>query len=295
MQSANTLLNRTSSKTVQNIPTTDRNPLYNPSTPVINDENLKTNIKDLRSVRMQDRYYTDMVLNSISKNGDGFTMGANNKGLSFFENYDRAIDPNLIARRNVNNKKYTQPDDFYNGSVGSYYSIPKTIARPQPITPDITSLTDSMNSYQYRNSSISGGLPTPASTALAAPVSTTTPLKIPAPVNPNIKNFTSVPLDTFRYGGNVKPTTFEGNTRMMNDINTNSYDPTTDPSYLKYQDELNKARLMAERDRQARQDQKNIYKNFGLDTETDENGLPVIKAPTRIGISDIGNIKTRNF
>ena len=67
MQSANTLLNRTSSKTVQNVPITDRNPLYNPSTPVMNDENFKTNMKDLRSLRMKDRYYSDMVLNVYQK------------------------------------------------------------------------------------------------------------------------------------------------------------------------------------------------------------------------------------
>lgn len=290
MQSANTLLNRTSSKTVQNVPTTDRNPLYNPSTPVMNDENLKTNIKALRSVRMQDRYYTDMVLNSITKNGDGFTMGSNNKGLSFFENYDRAIDPNLIARRKADNKKYTQPDDFYNGSVGAYYSIPKTIARPQAITPDVTSLTDSMNAYQYKNSSIAGGLP--------VPVSIQKPAILPDQNAPS--DILGLPQDTkirgmddaFRYGGNTKPSDIfdntESNARMMNDVNTTSYDPTTDPAYLKYLDELKKSRMNAAGDSAARENQKNIYKKYGLDTKTDENGLPAIRAPTRIGISDIG-------
>jgi len=290
MQSANTLLNRTSSKTVQNVPTTDRNPLYNPSTPVMNDENLKTNIKDLRSVRMQDRYYTDMVLNSITKNGDGFTMGANNKGLSFFENYDRAIDPNLIARRKADNKKYTQPDDFFNGSVGAYYSIPKTIARPQPITPDVSSLTDSMNAYQYRNSSIAGGLPVPITVQKPANLpdqnAPSDILGLPQDTKP--RGMMRTPLDTFRYGGDVKPTTFESNARMMNDTNTVSYDPTTDPAYLKYLDDLNKSRLAAAGNTSARGNQKDIYKNFGLDTKTDENGLPVIRAPTRIGIRDIG-------
>ena len=291
MQSANTLLNRTSSKTVQNIPITERNPLYNPSTPVINDQNFKPNMKDLRAVRLQDRYYTDMVLNSVTKNGDGYTLGANNNGFTYFNNYDRAIDPNLIARRKVNNKQYTQPNDFYNGSIGAYYSLPKTVARPQPITPDIGSLTNSMNAYQYRNTSMSGGLPVPIGSTV--PVVTTPadstippPLSLPTPIDPIRRN---AQFDTFRYGGAVKPLgNFENNTRMMNDVNTISFDPTTDPAYLKYQDELNKSRLAAAGAEGARRNQTKIYDKYGIDTRTDENGMPIIKAPMRIGIRDIG-------
>ena len=157
-----------------------------------------------------------------------------------------------------------------------------------PITPNISSLTDSMNAYQYRNSSISGGLPVPVTVqAPINPNNPQTPLTLAAPVDPIRRNLVE---DTFKYGGDVKTRgNFENNARvMMNDVNTISYDPTTDPAYLKYQDELNKSRLAAAGAEGARRNQTKIYDKFGIDTKTDENGLPIIKAPSRIGIRDIG-------
>jgi hypothetical protein len=99
-------------------------------------------------------------------------------------------------------------------------------------------------------------------------------------------------LDTFKYGGDVSPShifdSTEANARMMNDIKTVSYDPTTDPDYLRYQDELNKSRLAQAGAEGARRNQTKIYDKFGIDTKTDKNGMPTIKAPMRIGIRDIG-------
>lgn len=295
MISANTLLNKTNSDIVKNIPIQKRDPLYNPSNPVINDENLKTNIKDLRSVRLQDRYYTDMVLNRIVKNGDGFSLGSNDRGFTYFRNYDRSIDPNLIARRNPKNKLYTQPDDYFNGSMGAYYSLPKTIKRPAPIAPDITSLTDAMNAYQYKNTSIGSGLPTPVQ---SLPITTTpgTSLAIPTPIEPIPSRF-----DMSKFGTGTKPQAQPNlsnmhveNIKRMNDVDTVGFDPTTDPAYLNYQDELNKSKLQNEAYKQSRQKQKDIYNYYGLDTDTDANGLPVIRTPTKIGLSDIGT-KTINI
>lgn len=298
MISANTLLNKSNSDVVQNVPIQKRDPLYNPSNPVINDENLKLNIKDLRSVRLQDRYYTDMALNRMVKNGDGYSLGANDKGFSYFRNYDRSIDPNLMARRNPKNKLYTQPDDYYNGSFGAYYSLPKTIKRPAPIAPNITSLTDAMNAYQYKNTALIGGLPVPVQ-LLPQQITPTTPttnttLSLPAPIAPPPSRF-----DMSKFGTGTQPQAnisnmHVENIRKLNDTNTIGFDPTTDPNYLKYQDELKKSELQNEAYKQARQSQKNIYNKYGLDTETDENGLPVIKPPMKIGISDIGG-KTINI
>lgn len=301
MISANTLLNKTSSNVVPNTPLQKRNPLYNPDVPIINDENLKTNIKDLRSMRLKDRYYADMVVGRAVKNGDGFTLGPNNCGFNFFNNYDGSIDPNLIARRNPKNKQYTQPNNEYEGSFGAYYMLPKTTPRPQPIVPDLTNLLDSLNPYQYKNSNMPGALPLllgantlqqlgANNTQQTDTVQPSNLLSLPAPIDPTPSRF-----DMSKFGTGNKPVTktdlnasYIENTRKMNDFNTIGFDPTTDPAYLKYQDELNKSKLQNEAYKQERQKMTDTYNYYGVDTETDANGLPVIKTPMKIGISDIG-------
>ena len=101
MLSANSLLSKGNPKVAPNVGIELRDPMYNPSTPKIGDDNTKF-VKDARSLRMKDRFYVDMTLNSYSKNGDGYTLGQNNKGFKAFLDYDRAIDPNLLIRRDPN-------------------------------------------------------------------------------------------------------------------------------------------------------------------------------------------------
>ena len=69
MLSANSLLSKGNPKVVKNVGIELRDPLYNPSIPTIGDDNTKF-VKDARSLRMKDRFYVDMALNSYSKNGD---------------------------------------------------------------------------------------------------------------------------------------------------------------------------------------------------------------------------------
>lgn len=310
MLSANSLLSKGNPKVAPNVGTELRDPMYNPSTPKIGDDNTKF-VKDARSLRMKDRFYVDMTLNSYSKNGDGYTLGQNNKGFKAFLDYDRAIDPNLLIRRDPNSKQYYQPNDFYNGSYDSYYSLPKSIKRPAPtIGGDLLSEISAL--YNFKPASISTGfLNNIASGAINTPVSSgsksatdegtsTTSLSIPTPSparSPGVTSYASrqdmaTPTNTAPVMQTDAP--IRTPTRM-NDINTIGTNPTEDPDIINAKDEYDKmmkeSRLAADKGSRDR-DFDTVYKRYHMDDKLDQYGNPAIRTGTRIKLSDDGKFKT---
>ena len=308
MLSANSLLSKGNPKVTPNVRTELRDPMYNPSTPTIGDDNTKF-VKDARSLRMKDRFYVDMALNSYSKNGDGYTLGQNNKGFKAFIDYDRAIDPNLLIRRDPNSKQYYQPNDFYNGSYDSYYSLPKSIKRPAPtIGGDLLSEITAL--YNFKPASISTGfLNNIASGAINTPVSSsatsatdagtaTTSLSIPTPSPTRSSGLTSyTSRQDMKTPTNAAPvmetdTPVQTPTRM-NDVNTIGTNPTEDPDIIKAKDEYDKIMQDSTLERnRGRQDKDTVYKRYGMDTKLDQYGNPTIRTGTKIGLSDMGKFKS---
>lgn len=310
MLSANSLLNRGNPKVAPNVRTELRDPMYNPSTPTIGDDNTKF-VKDARSLRMKDRFYVDMALNSYSKNGDGYTLGQNNKGFKAFTDYDRAIDPNLLIRRDPNSKEYYQPNDFYNGSYESYYSLPKSIKRPNPtIGGDLLSEIAAL--YQFKPASISTGfLNNIASGAINTPITSTsndkssndmstatTSLSIPVPSptrSPGVRSYAS--RQDMTTPTNTAPV-MEADTPVrapmrMNDVNTIGTNPTEDPDIINAKDEYDKIMKDSTLERnRGRQDKDTVYKRYGMDNKLDQYGNPVIRTGTKIGLDDMGKFKS---
>jgi hypothetical protein len=153
--SAYSLLNGTTANVIPNIQSNSS--LYNPSIPVIGDQN----IRSIRNINMKDRFYLDNAIDGQMKNNDGLSLGANNKFLRH-RDYDRQIDANFLRRQNPRNKKHTDPDDFYNGSQLAYFEIPRKIPRAQIMDPLAAGagIIDPMDAYQYKNRFISN-TPTP--------------------------------------------------------------------------------------------------------------------------------------
>ena len=310
MLSANSLLSKGNPKVAPNVGIELRDPMYNPSTPKIGDDNTKF-VKDARSLRMKDRFYVDMTLNSYSKNGDGYTLGQNNKGFKAFIDYDRAIDPNLLIRRDPNSKQYYQPNDFYNGSYDSYYSLPKSIKRPAPtIGGDLLSEISAL--YNFKPASISTGfLNNIASGAINTPITSTTTdknandmstattsLSIPVPSptrSPGVTSYASrQDIKPLSNTAPVMETDTPVRTPMrMNDVNTIGTNPTEDPDIINAKDEYDKIMKdsLLERNR-GRQDKDTVYKRYGMDTKLDQYGNPVIRTGTKIGLSDMGKFKS---
>lgn len=305
MLSANSLLSKGNPKVAPNVRTELRDPMYNPSTPTIGDDNTKF-VKDARSLRMKDRFYVDMALNSYSKNGDGYTLGQNNKGFKAFTDYDRAIDPNLLIRRDPNSKEYYQPNDFYNGSYDSYYSLPKSIKRPNPtIGGDLLSEIAAL--YQFKPASISTGfLNNIASGAINTPITSkstdmstaTTSLSIPVPSptrSPGVTSYASrQDIKPLSNTAPVMETDIPVQTpTRMNDVNTIGTNPTEDPDIINAKDEYDKIMKdsLLERNR-GRQDKDTVYSRYGMDTKLDQYGNPVIRTGTKIGLSDMGKFKS---
>ena len=311
MLSANSLLNKGNPKVTPNVRTELRDPMYNPSTPTIGDDNTKF-VKDARSLRMKDRFYVDMTLNSYSKNGDGYTLGQNNKGFKAFIDYDRAIDPNLLIRRDPNSKQYYQPNDFYNGSYDSYYSLPKSIKRPAPsIGGDLLSEISALYNFKpasistgFLNNIASGAINTPVSSSAASAAdagTATTSLSIPTPAAPprSLGVTSYVSRQDMTTPTNTAPvmqmdTPVQTPTKM-NDVNTIGTNPTEDPDIIKARDEYDKIMKdsLLERNR-GRQDKggRDIYKAYGMDTKLDQYGNPVIRTGTKIGLDDMGKFKS---
>lgn len=313
MLSANSLLSKGNPKVAPNVRTELRDPMYNPSTPTIGDDNTKF-VKDARSLRMKDRFYVDMALNSYSKNGDGYTLGQNNKGFKAFNDYDSAIDPNLLIRRDPNSKQYYQPNDFYNGSYDAYYSLPKSIKRPNPtIGGDLLSEIAAL--YQFKPASIStgflnniasGAINTPLNSASGSKSATdagtsTTSVSIPEPSPPprslGVTSYVSrQDMTTPTNTAPVMQTDTPVRTPMrMNDVNTIGTNPTEDPDIIKAKDEYDKmmkeSRLAADKGSRDR-DFDTVYKRYHMDDKLDQYGNPVIRTGTKIGLSDMGKFKS---
>ena len=305
MLSANSLLSKGNPKVAPNVRTELRDPMYNPSTPTIGDDNTKF-VKDARSLKMKDRFYVDMALNSYSKNGDGYTLGQNNKGFKAFTDYDRAIDPNLLIRRDPNSKQYYQPNDFYNGSYDSYYSLPKSIKRPNPtIGGDLLSEIAAL--YQFKPASISTGfLNNIASGAINTPITSkstdmstaTTSLSIPVPSptrSPGVTSYASrQDIKPLSNTAPVMETDIPVQTpTRMNDVNTIGTNPTEDPDIINAKDEYDKIMKDSTLERnRGRQDKDTVYKRYGMDTKLDQYGNPVIRTGTKIGLDDMGKFKS---
>jgi hypothetical protein len=130
------------------------NVIYNPDIPVKSDIN-NNSIREQRQIKLKDRYYVDNLLTSQVKNNGTLSLGDTTSKYSKFGDIDRSIDVNNLRRRNVENTKYTLPDDYYNGSYSAYYSIPRTVRKP--IKRTVNSMTapimplSSMNNLNYKN------------------------------------------------------------------------------------------------------------------------------------------------
>lgn len=260
MQSANSLLNMSSSNVVPNIQST--NPLYNPSIPVIGDSN---NVRNLRNIKMKDRFYLDNAFDGQMKNNDGLSLGANNKYLRR-NNYDRQIDPNYLRRENPINRKHTDIDDFYNGSELAYFELPRRIPRAQIIDPMTINAINATNAYQYKNRFLDNS-------------------NVSKPV---VKPVEKPVMETDKPKAPDKPKVIKTN---LKDNKTIGNDPTEDPDIIKIKNQLEKERgeSIVNRNINAAQ---NTPKDLNTEIK-DKYGKPTIRtpikvAPKRTGIS-VGN------
>ena len=251
--SAYSLLNGTTANVIPNIQSNSS--LYNPSVPVIGDQN----IRSIRNINMKDRFYLDNAIDGQMKNNDGLSLGANNKFLRH-RDYDRQIDPNYLRRQNPRNKKHTDTDDYYNGSQLAYFEIPRKIPRAQIMDPLSAGagIIDPMDAYQYKNRFISN-----------TPTTQTKPAILPPMVSP------TEPVDMANKVSDSK----------LKPIGT---DPTEDPDIVAIQDAIKKDRQQSILDRELQRQQKAPSM---LDYETkDEFGVTkkVIKDPMKINLKPSG-------
>lgn len=153
MNLASNLINGTKSNVVPNVIPKSNNTIYNPDIPVKSDVN-NDSIRKQRQLKLKDRYYTDNLLTSQVKNNGTLSLGDATSKYSKFGDIDRNIDVNNLRRRNVENTKYTLPNDYFNGSYSAYYSVPRTTRTPvnrnssmsQPLDP-----ISNVNSLNYKN------------------------------------------------------------------------------------------------------------------------------------------------
>ena len=165
MNLASNLISGTNSNVVPNV-TPKSNTLYNPDIPVKSDVN-NDSIRKQRQIKLKDRYYADNLLTSQVKNNGTMSLGDSTSKFSKFGDIDRSIDVNNLRRRNVENNKYTMPDDFFNGSYSAYYSVPRTTRTPinrnssmsQPLDP-----ISNMNTLNYKNQFSNTSNPIPITT-----------------------------------------------------------------------------------------------------------------------------------
>lgn len=287
-------------KAVPNIALKERNPLYNPAIPMMNDSNNNFNKKDSRDVKLKDMFYRNMLLDNNVRNGSGFTMGENTKGLDIWKDYDRAFDPNLLRRRDKNNKLFTMPDDFYTGSYGAYYSLPNSIRIPSSMGSNMNAgaLQSSMfDGYSYKNR-FSDADPNKPS--------------LPIPINPTMKDIrpsVNVPNSGFdtlddipdiypstpiNYHNNIVRSPYEDITSNRN-RNASSYapignDPTEDPNYTNRMEQIRKDQEQSILDRERYRNQK-TPSWFNTD-KRDLYNRPTIRSGTRTPMRHVENYNT---
>jgi hypothetical protein len=238
MLSGSSLLNGNTSKVIQN-PNTDQ-PLYNPNIPV---KGASTNYdkftKPSHNVKLKSQYYKQMLLGDNIKNGGTYSLGSNSKGLNIFQDYDRAIDPNMMRRRNPDNNKQTIANDYQTGSYDAYYSIPITTKPVVKIDVGADPLIKKLNQQtQYKNRFD----PTPTTKDNAG-------YAMPIPIN------NEVPI-------NMSKIIPQSNVNDLAGIGT---DPTEDPEYIRLKNEMLNDREQSELNRNTRLNEKttNLLNKYG--------------------------------
>ena len=100
--------------------------LYNPDVPNAPDT-IAGNIKNRKVI--QDKFYSDMKLDRMPRNGAGYYFGKTNGRLRYFDPRDDAfmmdgsIDPNNIRRKTDPN--HALPDTYAQGSLLDKYQLSK--------------------------------------------------------------------------------------------------------------------------------------------------------------------------
>jgi len=257
--------------------TTEKDPLYNPSIPQINNTDL---VKTLRELKFKDQYYTMMKFDNQLKNGDGFTLGTNSKYLKKWD-YDRQIDSNYLRRQNPKNQKHTDSNDFYNGLTNGYYDIPKKIPRIKQAI-DRTAI-DPMDAYQYKSRFIDSGTNTNTNTKPIIDNSTTTltlPDKPAANILNDIKTIASDPtqdhliiekkaMDEYRKKYTETPS------QRINKIKSSK-----DIEYQKILDEIERQR------RQSLLDMSPVKTKYDYDDpDKDKYGNPILRGHTTVNMN----------
>lgn len=218
-----------------------RDPLYNPDVRDMND----TAQMSVRDLKFKDQYYTMLRIGNQLKNGDGFTLGPNNKYLTKFD-YDRQIDPNYLRRQDPKNQKHTESNDFYNGLTNGYYDIPKRIKRPV----QKVNVFDAMDAYQYKSRFLQSGITEKTEkkdVVKTDDVKTVSPTKVETP---------KAPIQT-----NIKP---------MAPIKTLATDPTDD---LKHIDKINNDDFIKKNKVKSKTDYQKILDEIELDRERSLLGM----------------------
>jgi hypothetical protein len=245
MRSGSSLINASNANVVQNPNSTDS--LYNPNIPVKGSTNnySKFNMPS-HNIKLKSQYYKQMLLGNNIKNGSTYTLGANSKGLNIFQDYDRAIDSNMMRRRDPNNNKQTIANDYETGSYDAYYTIPITTKPVTKINVGADPLIKSLNQQtQYKNR-----------------------------FEPTASNIDSIPTDVeppliIPKTRNVKP---QHNVNQLSGIGT---DPTEDQDYIRMKAEMQDDREQSLLNRNARLNQR-------TNNVRDKYSNPVIRSGTFI-------------
>lgn len=124
MNLANNIINGNSSNVIPNV-APKSGTIYNPDIPVKSDTN-NNSVRAQRQIKLKDKYYVDNLLTTQVKNNGTLSLGDATSKYSKFGDIDRTIDVNNLRRRNIENTKYTMPNDYFNGSYSAYYSVPRT-------------------------------------------------------------------------------------------------------------------------------------------------------------------------
>lgn len=272
MQSASSLLGRTSSNVIQN--PEDKNTMANPMIPVKGVTTPYSKFsKPSHNIKLKSQYYKQMMLGNSIKNGGTYTLGSNSKGLNIFQDYDRAIDTNMMRRRNPENNKQTIANDYWTGSYDAYYSIPEVTNPVTKIDVGADPLIKRLNEQVgYKNQFQP---PTKDNAGYSDPTS------LKAPIDPLMSGVD--PLKPSEWMNDLHPSdnTKRGiksftNVNQLSGIGT---DPTEDPDYIKINNELIEDRRKSELQRNSMLNQrsKNLVNKYDK---------PAIRSGTKRAMTD---------
>lgn len=271
MQSASSLLGGTSSNVIQN--PEDKNTMANPMIPVKGVTTPYSKFsKPSHNIKLKSQYYKQMILGNSIKNGGTYTLGSNSKGLNIFQDYDRAIDTNMMRRRNPENNKQTIANDYWTGSYDAYYSIPEVTNPVTKIDAGADPLIKRLNQQVgYKNQFQP---PTKDNAGYSDPIA------LKAPVDPLLRVGID-PLKPSEWMNDLHPSdnTKRGiksfsNVNQLSGIGT---DPTEDPEYIKINNELIEDRRKSEL-------QRNSMLNQRSKSLVNKYGKPVVRSGTKRAI-----------